>query len=223
VIIVGLSGATSLFRASIGPIRDDVRTLAFLRALVEEAVTIGRAEAVPLPDDQVDRTMGFLHSLPAAMKYPMLEDPLARHRLELPWHCTRGVWCGAAGATASRRPPTKQSSLPFCSIRMVTPDAEALRARRLRRQYASRRDTLSDRAAQGLDVSRARRRASDYGQVDRSSPARVTRRHPITKRGPKNMAGHALRVVMWQTDSRKCAGAGTFLIPASLAVSPSQR
>ena len=94
VFIVGLSGATSLFRAPIGPIRDEVRTLAFLRALVEEAVAIGRAEAVPLPDDQVDRTMSFLHGLPAAMKASMLEDLLAGHRLELPWLSGRVVRSG---------------------------------------------------------------------------------------------------------------------------------
>jgi 2-dehydropantoate 2-reductase len=85
VFIVGLSGATSLFRAPVGPIRDTDRTALFLRALVEEAVAVGRAEGVPFPDDQVDRTIGFLQTLPAAMKASMLEDLLAGHRLELPW------------------------------------------------------------------------------------------------------------------------------------------
>jgi 2-dehydropantoate 2-reductase len=85
VFIVGLSGATSLFRAPVGPIRATERTAIFLRALVGEAVAVGRAEGVPLPGDQVDRTIGFLQTLPAAMKASMLEDLLAGHRLELPW------------------------------------------------------------------------------------------------------------------------------------------
>jgi 2-dehydropantoate 2-reductase len=85
VFIVGLSGATSLFRAPVGPIRDNDRTAAFLRALVEEAVAVGRAEDVPLPGDQVEATMHFLQSLPDGMKASMLEDLLAGRRLELPW------------------------------------------------------------------------------------------------------------------------------------------
>ena len=85
VFIVGLSGATSLFRAPIGPIRDTARTAGFLRALIAEAVAVGRAEGVPLPEDQVDRTLRFTETLPAPMKASMFEDLLAGNRLELPW------------------------------------------------------------------------------------------------------------------------------------------
>jgi 2-dehydropantoate 2-reductase len=94
VFIVGLSGATSLFRTAVGPIRENPRTAALLRALVEEAVAVGRAEGVPMPDDQVERTMGFLQTLPAEMKASMLEDLLAGHRLELPWLSGRVVRSG---------------------------------------------------------------------------------------------------------------------------------
>ena len=101
VFIVGLSGATSLFRTSIGPIRDNPRTHAFLQALVEEAAGVGRAEGVPLPDDQVARTIGFVAGLPAGMKASMLEDLLAGHRLELPWLSGRVVRSGARHGIAT--------------------------------------------------------------------------------------------------------------------------
>lgn len=101
VFIVGLSGATCLFRTPIGPIRDNPRTLSFLQALVEEAVVIGRAEGVALPDDQVARTMRFVTGLPAGMKASMLEDLLAGHRLEIPWLAGRVVRSGARHGIAT--------------------------------------------------------------------------------------------------------------------------
>ncbi|MCC5963619.1 MAG: 2-dehydropantoate 2-reductase [Rhodobacteraceae bacterium] len=96
VFIVGLSGATSLFRAPIGPIRETERTAAFLCSLVTEAVAVGRAEGVALPDDQVERTMAFVAGLPGAMTASMCEDLLAGHRLELPWLAGRVVRSGSA-------------------------------------------------------------------------------------------------------------------------------
>jgi 2-dehydropantoate 2-reductase len=85
VFIVGLSGATAFFRSSIGPIRENLETRKFLESLVSEATAVGRASGVSLPDDQIERTMGFVEALPASMRASMLEDLLARKRLELPW------------------------------------------------------------------------------------------------------------------------------------------
>ena len=94
--IVGLSGATSLFRAMIGPIRENEQTTAFPRNLVAEAVAVGRAEGVALPGDQVERTMAFIQGLPSGMTASMCEDLLAGYRLELPWLSGRVVRSGAA-------------------------------------------------------------------------------------------------------------------------------
>jgi 2-dehydropantoate 2-reductase len=96
VFIVGLSGATCLFRSPIGPILRDEEATAFLRALVEEAVQVGRREGAPLPEDQVARTMDVLRGLPEGMKASMLEDLRAGNRLELPWLSGRVVRGGAA-------------------------------------------------------------------------------------------------------------------------------
>jgi 2-dehydropantoate 2-reductase len=68
IFIVGLSGATALFRAPIGPIREHDRTAALLRALVEEAVAVGHAEDIPLPADQVEQTAGLDVRGPACWK-----------------------------------------------------------------------------------------------------------------------------------------------------------
>lgn len=94
VFIVGLSGATSLFRSSIGPILAKDETSSFLKELVTEAVSVGRAEGVRIPEDQVDTTMRFMKSLPAQMRASMFEDLLAGRRLELPWLSGRVVRTG---------------------------------------------------------------------------------------------------------------------------------
>jgi 2-dehydropantoate 2-reductase len=101
VFIVGLSGATALFRTPIGPIRENERTAGFLNDLVAEAVAVGRAEGVPLPEDQVERTMAFVQGLPATMKASMCEDLLAGHRLELPWLSGRVVRSGRTHGIAT--------------------------------------------------------------------------------------------------------------------------
>ena len=94
VFIVGLSGATSLFRSSIGPILADEETSMFVQDLVTEAVATGVAEGVPLAENQVDSTMRLMKSLPAAMRASMFEDLLAGRRLELPWLSGRVVRVG---------------------------------------------------------------------------------------------------------------------------------
>jgi 2-dehydropantoate 2-reductase len=85
VFIVGLSGATGLFRASIGPILADAETKAFVTRLVEENVAVGRAEGVALPADQLDRTLGFMAGLPPEMRASMLDDLERGGRIEMPW------------------------------------------------------------------------------------------------------------------------------------------
>jgi 2-dehydropantoate 2-reductase len=85
VFIVGLSGATSLLRAPIGPILADAETKAFLRQLYEECVAVGRAEGVGLPADQVEQALSFSTGLPPAMRASMLDDLERGGRIEMPW------------------------------------------------------------------------------------------------------------------------------------------
>lgn len=99
--ITALSGATCHFRAPIGPIRDNPACAAFLKALVEEAVAVGRARGVALPEDQTARTWDFLHSAPRPMKASMLDDLEAGRRLELPWLAGRVAALGREAGIAT--------------------------------------------------------------------------------------------------------------------------
>lgn len=85
VFIVGLSGATALFRSSIGPIMADEETHIFAAELVTEAVAVGRAEGIKLAADQVERTIGFMAGLPPGMRASMLDDLERGSRIEMPW------------------------------------------------------------------------------------------------------------------------------------------
>ena len=85
VFIVGLSGATSLFRAPIGPILADTETRTFLVRLVEECVAVGRAEGIGLPADQVDQALSFMTGLPPTMRASMLDDLERGRPIEMPW------------------------------------------------------------------------------------------------------------------------------------------
>lgn len=83
--LVGLSGATTAMRSSIGPIRENARARAFLLGLMTEAVAVGRAAGIALPDDFAQNRLAFCDTLPAAMTSSMHGDLGRGGRLELPF------------------------------------------------------------------------------------------------------------------------------------------
>jgi 2-dehydropantoate 2-reductase len=85
VFLVGLSGTTSLFRATIGPIREDPEKRAALLDVMREVVAVGRAKKVNLTTDYAENRLAFCDTLPAAMPSSMSVDLERGHRLELPW------------------------------------------------------------------------------------------------------------------------------------------
>ena len=85
VFLVGMSAVTASMRSRLGPIRANPQALGLLRDLMQEAVTIGRAEGVKLADDYVERRMRFIERLPAEMTASMQGDLARGNRLELPW------------------------------------------------------------------------------------------------------------------------------------------
>jgi len=74
---------TSACDAPVGPIRETEEGLSLYRALISEAIAVGRAAGVELPDDTLESTMGIVHSIPAAAKTSMQFDFERRHRVEL--------------------------------------------------------------------------------------------------------------------------------------------
>ncbi len=85
VFLVGLSGTTATIRATIGPIRENPRTRAFLFDLMRETVAVGRAHGVALPQDYADQRMAFADSVPFDMTSSLYHDLERGNPLEVEW------------------------------------------------------------------------------------------------------------------------------------------
>jgi 2-dehydropantoate 2-reductase len=85
VFLVGLSGTTATMRSTIGPIRENPQTRAFLHDLFRETVAVGRAHNVKLPETYADQRLAFVDTVPATMTSSMHHDLESGNRLEVPW------------------------------------------------------------------------------------------------------------------------------------------
>ena len=85
VFLVGLSATTASMRSTIGPIRGNPRTRAFLLELMREVVNVGRACGVELPVDYAEQRLQFADGLPADMTSSMAHDLERGNRLEVNW------------------------------------------------------------------------------------------------------------------------------------------
>ena len=94
--LVGLSGTTSTMRSTIGPVRGHPRARAFLYALFQEVVAVGRAHGVNLPVDFADDRLAFSDSVPGTMTSSMHHDLERGNPLEVEWLSGGVVTLGAA-------------------------------------------------------------------------------------------------------------------------------
>jgi 2-dehydropantoate 2-reductase len=85
VFLSALAGTTTAMRATIGPIRQNPRTRAFLLELMREAVAVGRAHGVALPEDYAEQRLAFADGLPADMTSSMHHDLERGNALEVEW------------------------------------------------------------------------------------------------------------------------------------------
>jgi 2-dehydropantoate 2-reductase len=85
IILVGLSGTTTTMRSTIGPIRDNPQTRAFLLDVMREVVAVGRAHGVDLREDHAERRLEHADNLPYEMTSSMHHDLERGNRLEVRW------------------------------------------------------------------------------------------------------------------------------------------
>ena len=124
VFLVGVSGSTTTMRSTIGPIRENAQTRAFLHDLMKETVAVGRAHGVNLPDDYADQRLAFVDTMAVDMTSSMHHDLNSGNPLEVRWlsggvvelgaqvgvptPVNRAVWdvlaLHAGGSAGSRRP-----------------------------------------------------------------------------------------------------------------------
>jgi 2-dehydropantoate 2-reductase len=85
VFLVGFSGATSVIRQPIGPIRGNPAARALLAALFAEAADVGRASGVKISADFAQNRLAFCDTLHPAFTSSMHGDLERGGRLETPW------------------------------------------------------------------------------------------------------------------------------------------
>jgi len=85
VFLSMISGVTALTRSPIGPIREDPEGRLLIARALTESTAVARARGISLPDDHVEKSLGFVDTLPATMKASMLHDLERGAKLELPW------------------------------------------------------------------------------------------------------------------------------------------
>ncbi len=84
--LTAMAGSTAALRAPIGVIRSDPDTLAFFRALMEEAIAIAKAKGVAIERAYFDERMAFIENkVEPGMKASMAHDLERGNRLELDW------------------------------------------------------------------------------------------------------------------------------------------
>jgi 2-dehydropantoate 2-reductase len=94
--LVGLSGTTTTMRTTIGPIRSNPQTRAFLFDLMKEVVAVGRAHGVKLPENYAEDRLAFADTVAASMTSSMHHDLDSGNRLEVEWLSGGVVTLGAA-------------------------------------------------------------------------------------------------------------------------------
>ncbi|GAB3669284.1 ketopantoate reductase family protein [Ramlibacter alkalitolerans] len=85
VFLVGLSGTTTTMRRTIGPIRSNPQTRAFLLDVMREVVAVGRAHGVPLPEDYAEVRLQLADDVSPDMTSSMHHDLERGNRLEVRW------------------------------------------------------------------------------------------------------------------------------------------
>jgi 2-dehydropantoate 2-reductase len=96
VFLVALSGTTTTMRATIGQIRANAQTRAFLLDVMREVVAVGRAHGIDLPADYAERRLELADGLAPDMTSSMHHDLERGNRLEVRWLAGAVVELGAA-------------------------------------------------------------------------------------------------------------------------------
>ena len=85
VNISAFSGATSLMRASLGPILGDPQSRLFLEQLRDEGVAVASAAGHPMPSDYQERMVSYWGKFPPETRSSMANDLAQGRPIELSW------------------------------------------------------------------------------------------------------------------------------------------
>jgi 2-dehydropantoate 2-reductase len=101
VFLVGLSGTTTTMRSTIGPIRENRQTRAFLLDVMREVVAVGNAHGVDLAADYAERRLALADDVAYEMTSSMHHDLQRGRPLEIRWLSGGVVHLGSAVGVAT--------------------------------------------------------------------------------------------------------------------------
>jgi len=85
ILLASNAAMTAATRTPIGVLRDDPDTNALFARTYAEVAAVGRAKGIKLPEDAVEKVLGFNRNAPPTMMASMAHDLLRGNRIELPW------------------------------------------------------------------------------------------------------------------------------------------
>lgn len=85
LILVAMSGITSVTRKPVGELRDDPEIRRLYENAIAEAGEVGRARGISLPKDAVEKQMAAVDNFPPEMVASMVHDLNGGKRMELDW------------------------------------------------------------------------------------------------------------------------------------------
>ena len=85
VMVSAFSGATSLMRASVGPILADPQARTFLEQLRDEGMAVASSFGRPMPDGYEEFAMSLWRKLPPETRSSMANDLARGKPMELSW------------------------------------------------------------------------------------------------------------------------------------------
>jgi 2-dehydropantoate 2-reductase len=85
ILLATNAALTAATRTPVGLLRDDPDIAPLFGRAYAEVAAVGRAKGVKIPDDAVEKTIGFNRNAPPAMMASMAHDLIRGNRIELPW------------------------------------------------------------------------------------------------------------------------------------------
>ncbi len=119
VFLVGLSGTTATMRTTIGPIRTNPQTRAFLLDVMREVVAVGRARGIDLPPDYAEQRLKLADDVSPDMTSSMHHDLERGNRLEVRWLSGGVVELGRAAGVPT---PLNRAIADILALRADAPE-----------------------------------------------------------------------------------------------------
>ena len=85
ILLATNASFTAATRTGLGNLRDDPDIAPLFAQAAAEVAAVGRAKGIKLPDDAVEKTVGFTRNAPPTMMASMAHDLIRGNRIELPW------------------------------------------------------------------------------------------------------------------------------------------